>query len=152
MRDQRFVAVHRGGTLSKEQHGHLIQWAHDCAGHVLPLFGEKADDRLQEALLLAGIGKNGETSVGSARKASLEAISVAHELSDPVEIAVARAVGHAVATFHMADHSLRAAEYALKAIRLSGKSTDQEREWQDDSIPADVRELVLSSRKKRSTK
>lgn len=34
MRDQRFVAVHRGGLLSKEHHRLLIRWAHNCAEDV----------------------------------------------------------------------------------------------------------------------
>lgn len=40
MRDKRFIAVHRGGPLSKEQHYQLISWAHTCTEHVLPLFGD----------------------------------------------------------------------------------------------------------------
>jgi hypothetical protein len=47
-----------------------------------------------------------------------KAIAVANESSsNAVSVALARAVGHAVATAHMADHSLRAADYALKAIK-----------------------------------
>ena len=37
---------------------------------------------------------------------------------DYAEIAVARAIGHTVATAHMADHSLGAALYALKAVKI----------------------------------
>ncbi|MDP2338888.1 MAG: hypothetical protein Q8N05_21040 [Bacteroidota bacterium] len=83
-------------------------------------------------------------SVGDARNASLKAIAVANESSIP--IAVARAVGHAVATAHMADHSLGAAMYALKAVKNAGKSIDAERKWQNEQLPSEITELVLSSR------
>jgi len=36
-------------------------------------------------------------------------------------------VGHAVATAHMADQSLIAAQYALKAVRYNGKSEEAEK-------------------------
>jgi hypothetical protein len=38
-------------------------------------------------------------------------------ISNPIAIAVASSVGHALATAHMADHSLGAAPDALKAVR-----------------------------------
>ena len=53
MRDKRFIAEHRGWPLKKEQHRQLIKWACDCAENVLPLFGEKLDERLKNALLIA---------------------------------------------------------------------------------------------------
>ena len=146
MRDKRFVAVHRGGLLSKEHHRLLVNWAHICATHVLSHFGQSIDERLNSALKSAKAWEQGEISVGEARNASLEAIAVANESSNPVSIAVARSVGHAVATAHMADHSLRAADYALKAINISGQSVDAERKWQDQQLPADIKDLVLSAR------
>ena len=87
--------------------------------------------------------------MGKAREASLGAIAVANETSNPVVIAVARSVGHAVATAHMADHSIAAAEYALKAINLSGKSIEEERKWQDEQLTSDISDLVLIARKKK---
>jgi hypothetical protein len=71
---------------------------------------------------------------------------VAREWANPVAVAAARAVGQAVATVHMADHSLGAAEYALKAVKAAGGSVELERTWQDEQLPAEVRELVLSAR------
>ena len=149
MRDKRFVAVHRGGPLNKEQHCQLVRWAHDCAEHVLLLFGESIDERLNAALRVSKAWEKGEISVGDARNASSVAIAVANESSNPVAIAVARAVGHAAATAHMADHSLRAAEYALKAIKTTGKSIETERKWQDEQIPYEIMELVVSARNKK---
>jgi hypothetical protein len=143
MRDERFVAEHRGGPLKKHQHYQLIQWACDCAEHVLHLYGNEIDRRLTKAIGVALAWKQGKASVGDARKASLSAIAV-------TAIAVARAVGHAVATAHMADHSLGTAWYALKAVKSSRGSTDEERRWQDKRLPQKVRDLVLTARKVRN--
>jgi hypothetical protein len=52
----------------------------------------------------------------------------------------------------MADHSLRAAEYALKAVRLAGKSIDIERKFQDKQLSLDIADLVLSARNKQNVK
>jgi hypothetical protein len=149
MRDKRFVAEHRGGLLKKEQHYQLMKWACDCAEHVLHLFGEKIDERLKNALHVATEWKQGNASVGAARKASVSAHAVARESSNPTAIAIARSVGHAVATAHMADHSLGAAWYALKAVKNVGKSTDAERKWQNDQLPSEIKELVLTARESR---
>ncbi|MCX6255149.1 MAG: hypothetical protein NTV31_11820, partial [Bacteroidia bacterium] len=64
-------------------------------------------------------------------------------------IAVARSVGHAVATAHMADHSLGAALYALKAVKNAGKSIDAERKWQNEQLPSEIMELVLTAMSKK---
>jgi len=146
MRDKRFVAEHRGGPLKKEQHHQLMIWACDCAGHVLHLFGDEIDERLKNALHVAYEWTQGNASVGDARKAALDALTVANESSNPAAIAVARAVGHTVATAHMADHSIGGALYALKAVKSAGKSTEAERNWQNEQLPSEIRELVLSSR------
>ncbi len=148
MRDKRFVAEHRGGPLTKDQHKQLILWACKCVEHVLPLISKKVDKRLTHAIKIAKEWTKEIASVGDARNASLDAIAVANELTNPIEIAVARSVGHAVATAHMADHSLRAAEYALKAIKLAGKSIDLERKFQDKHLSRLITELVLSARNK----
>jgi uncharacterized protein GlcG (DUF336 family) len=152
MRDKRFVAAHRGGPLTKDQHKQLIIWACKCVENVLPLITNKADERLTNAIKTAKEWTKGNASVGDARNASFQAIAVAKELTQPVAIAVARSVGHAVATAHMADHSLRAAEYALKAIQLAGKSIDIERAFQDKHLSPDITELVLTARSKPNTK
>lgn len=146
MRDKRFITEHRGGPLKKEQHSQLINWACACAEHVLPLLGEKPDKRLISALFIAREWEKGNATVGEARKAAVRSIAVANESSDPVAIAVARAVGHAVATAHMADHSIGPALYALKAVRNAGKPVDAERKWQNEQLPHEILELVMSSR------
>jgi hypothetical protein len=149
MRDKRFIAEHRGGPLKKDQHYQLMKWACDCAEQVLSLFGKKIDGRLTNALRVAKAWRQGNASVGDARKASVDAHAVARESSNPTAIAVARSVGHAVATAHMADHSLGAAWYALKAVKNAGKSIDEERKWQDEQLPSEIKDLVLTARKSR---
>lgn len=122
-----------------------MQWAIDCSAHVLPLFGDKPDPRLTNALKTADNWRQGKTSVGDARSAAYDILKLARELSDIVEIAVVRSVGHAVSTAHMADHSLGAALYALKAVKNAGASVKAEQKWQVEHLPGDVKELVLTA-------
>ena len=146
MRDNRFIAEHRGGLLTKKYHQQLMIWACVCIEHVLPLLGGTLDERLTNALLIAKEWANGNTTVGEAMKASVGAHAVARELTNPTSIAVARAVGQAVATAHMADHSLGAAIYALKAIKNAGKSIETEKKWQNEQLPSGIKEIVLNAR------
>ena len=146
MRDNRFIAEHRGGLLTKKHHHQLMIWACICAEHVLPLLDGTLDERLKNALLIAREWANGNTTAGEAMKASAGAHAVARVLTDPTSIAVARAVGQAVASAHMADHSLEAAIYALKAIKSAGKSIVTERKWQNEQLPLEIKEIVLTTR------
>lgn len=63
MRDKRFIAVHRSGPLTKEQHYQLMKWACDCVEHVLNLFGNLIYQRLMNALRTAKAWKKGNASV-----------------------------------------------------------------------------------------
>ena len=146
MRNKRFIAEHRGGSLNKKQHSQLIKWACECAENVLQLLGEESDVRLINALLIAKKWAKGEATVGDAMKASMNAHAVARESSNPISIAVARSAGHAVATAHMADHSIGAALYALKASKYADKSIDEERKWQYkqlEQLPLEIADLIL---------
>lgn len=146
MRDKRFVAVHRGGPLTGDQHRLLIRWARACSEHLLSVLDiGPMDDRLLHALQVAKEWEQGNATVGAAMKASLGAHAVARETADPVVTAVARSIGHAVATAHMADHSMGAPLYALKALKMAGKPLHEERVWQNEQLqqlPADIVELV----------
>lgn len=146
MRDNRFIAEHRGGLLTKKHHRQLMIWACVCTEHVLPILGGTLDERLKNALFIAREWANGNATVGEAMKASVGAHAVARELTNPISIAVARAVGQAVATAHMADHSLGAAIYALKAIKSAGKSIEVERKWQNEQLPSEIKKIVLTGR------
>lgn len=140
-----FIAEHRGGPLTKNNHRKLIKWARECAEHVLFLIEKDIDKRLIYALDIAGKWENGNVPTGIAMKASLGAHAVARQVKDPVYKAIARSVGQAVATAHMADHSLGGAFYALKAIKLAKKNVKKERDWQTkklDKLPPDIIEIV----------
>jgi len=145
MRDNRFVAVHRGGPLTKDRHRQLIRWAGECSEHILSLIDENIDQRLIHGLYVAKEWEKEKATVGEARNASVSAHALARESSNPIIIAVARSIGHAVATAHMADHSLGAALYALKAVKNAGKSVDAERKWQNEQLPSEIMELVLTA-------
>lgn len=145
MRDKRFVAEHRGGPLSREHHRMLILWSIKCVGHVLPLAGESGK-QIGDILAVGTDWEKGNATVGDARKAAVRAIALANASTNPVTTAIFRASGHAVATAHMADHSPGGAMYALKAVKLAGKSVEEERKWQNEILPAEIKDLVLSAR------
>lgn len=84
--------------------------------------------------------------MGDARKAAYGIIALTKELTDATTVFVARSAGQAVATAHMADHSLGAAWYALKAVQSVGNSVEAELMWQNKQLPPQIRELVLSAR------
>jgi len=152
MRDKRFIAVHRGGLLSMEHHRQLIKWARGCAEHVFPLLNGNVDERLITALEVADRWRKGEVLTGEAMKASVAVHAAAREYIEPSSIFVARAVGHAVATAHMADHSLGGALYALKALQAAGKSIEEEKEWQLkqlQELPSDIAYLVKATMMKK---
>lgn len=149
MRDRRFITEQRGGLLSRGRHIQLMRWACDCAEHVLPLYGNHIDEPLLKNLRVARAWTEGRATVGEARRASLESIAVAREAPNPTAAAVARAVGHAAATAHMADHCLGPVLYALKALRSSGTPIDEEMKWQEAGLPSDIKDLVVSARERR---
>jgi len=153
MRDVRFKAVHRGGPLDLERHRQLAIWAADCAEHVLPLFSRRhpLDGRPRRAIDTARAWAAGEVRVGAARTAALAANAAAREATDIAAREAARAAGQAVSTAHMAEHSLGAAWYAVRAVQASLEnpadvgSADRERDWQRGRLPPSIRELVLSA-------
>lgn len=147
-----FIAEHRGGPLTKDNHRRLIKWAIECSEHVLFLIDNEIDKRLFYALDVAKQWENDIVPTGVAMKASLGAHMVARQVESPVYKAVARSVGQTVATAHMADHSLGGAFYALKAIKLAKKDIENERDWQVKKLgelPAEIIEIVQEMWKKK---
>ena len=150
MRNKDYIAEHRGGLLSKSHHSLLARWAADCAEHVLSIFSDvSADTRPRDAIRAAREWSEGRISVGDSRNAALAAHEAAREIKDKSMAAceVARSAGHAAATAHMADHALRAAQYALKAIKNHPTSVEDELEWQNNQLPEEIRDLVRNTRK-----
>jgi len=145
MRDKRFIAIHRGGSLTLEHHHLLMLWACCCAEHVFPLLENGPDPLLLNALAAGRAWVEGQATVGDARKAAVALLALAREQRDPVAIAVTRACGHAVATAHMADHAPGGALYAVKAVKARGRSTEEERTWQVSQLPVEIRNLIIST-------
>ena len=151
MRDHRFVAEHRGGPLALSRHRLLAAWAADCAEHALESIGPAAGDpRVEEAIAAARAWARGEIPVGEAREASLAAHAAARDAGTQAAAAAARAAGHAVATAHMADHALRAAAYARKAVGADRGNVVAELAWQRTRLPAGIRDLVAGDEPARS--
>lgn len=145
LRDLRYKAEHRGGPLSREHHCLLMLWACDCAEHVFTLLPDGPHPLHLNALAVGRAWADGKATVGEARKAAVALLALARELSDPAAIAVTRACGHAVATAHMADHAPGAALYAVKALNARGISADNEKRWQTDHLPQEIKKLVIST-------
>lgn len=138
-----FIAEHRGGPLTKENHRRLNKWARECAEHILLMIDKKdIDHRLMEALQVSKAWESNQASTGQAMKASLNAHAVARETIEPLLKAIARSVGQAAATAHMADHSLGGAFYALKAVRAANKNVEKERDWQENQLAKLPKELI----------
>lgn len=145
MRNPRFVATHRGGDLTRDEHIELMQWAISCFQRVLPYYGEKLDEPMKHAITVAEGWCEGTYRTGDAISASRSVHSLSRDISDPVAQAVARSVGHGVATAHMADHSMGAALYAQRALKFAGKPYGDEKLWQVkqlDRLPEDLADLV----------
>jgi hypothetical protein len=143
-----FVTEHRGGPITIDTHRKLMRWARKCSEHVLPILDLNIDKRLIYALQVAKEWQDDNAPTGKAMKASRAAHAAARDAANPVLTAISRSVGQAVATAHMADHSIGAALYALKALKLAGKSVNEEREWQIQQLqhlPANIAALVLTT-------
>lgn len=138
--------MHRGGTLSLENHRKLMKWAIACYEHVLPYYDRELDQVLLDAMHCASEWSRGTCSTGDAIKASRNVHVFARTLPDPVARSVARAIGHGVATAHMADHCLGPALYGQKAVILAGNSASVEKARQIGKLfadlPDDIAQLV----------
>ena len=85
-----FIAEHRGGPLTKENHRKLMRWARECSKHVLPLINGTIDRRLVYALRVSKEWENNKVPAGEAMKAASAAHAAARESTNPASIAVAR--------------------------------------------------------------
>ena len=157
VRDPRLITIRRGGTLTDEHHHLLAEWALQCAEHVLPLFEAQVpgDSRPRDAI---GVGRawiRGEVPMTVAHDSAFIANAAARGLPDAPKFA-ALSAGQAVAVAHVAAHDLGAAAYAIRAAGASVADGDaalaraQERQWQREQIPSELRDLVLEDQRARS--
>jgi hypothetical protein len=147
MRDKNWILEHRGGYLNKEQQKQLIKWAINCVNHLLSLLNNNINEKIIDAI---NIGNNWiieKAKTIDAINKSREIIKYVKTLDNELEIAITRAAGHAVATAHMADHSMGTIYYGLKAIKITGGSKESEINWQIEHIPNEIKELVLEGLK-----
>jgi len=157
VRDNRFITLRRGGSLTDSDHHLLALWAASCAEHVLHLFEsvQPADRRPREAIEHARAWVRGEVTMMQARAAGGHAMGAARDLRGAARHA-AYAAGQAGAVAHVAAHELGAAAYAIKAVRAAapeGRSDAAGRgecQWQRDQLPDAIRELVLDDQRLRN--
>src|SRR5258705_593689 len=119
-RDQRFITLRRGGTLTDADHHLLALWAAACAEHVLRLFeaAKPSDARPRHAIAQARAWVRGEITISQARAAGGHAMAAARNLRGAARDA-AYAAGPAGVGGHGAAHELGAAAYAIKAARAA---------------------------------
>src|SRR3954451_9586804 len=157
IRDPRFIAVRRGGTLTDADHRLLALWAADCAEHVLHLFEEvrPADDRPRHAIELARAWTRGEVAMTQSRTAAGHANAAARDLRGAPRHA-AYAAAQAAVVPHVAAHELGAAAYGIKAVRAAATQDEAESSgslecrWQRDRLADEIRELVLDDQRLRN--
>ena len=134
--------------LRVEDHRALVLWACDCAERVLPRFEEACpeDDRPRKAIEAGRAWARGEMPFSEVRAAALAAHAAARNADQPA----ARAAGHAAATAHVPGHARHAAAYAIKAVTSAADPTDaaaaEEREWQYQQLPKNLRSVAFPSR------
>jgi hypothetical protein len=156
-RDQRFVTIRRGGTLTDADHQLLALWAASCAEHVLDLFesAQPEDPRPRQAIEQARAWVRGAIKMSQARAAAGYANAAARDLSGAARHA-AHAAGQAAAVAHVAAHELGAAAYAIKAARAAAPAGAGERagrrecQWQRDQLPEAIRALVCDDQRLRN--
>ena len=155
VRDERLVAIGRGGTLTDTHHQLLAVWAAACAEHVLHLFeGEvSADTRPRQAIDAARAWADGRMKMMQARALGGHAMGAARPLRGAARFA-AYAAGQAACVGHVPEHDLGAAAYAIKAVQAADSSNAEagriEREWQRQQLPSKVRDLVLEDQVRRN--
>jgi hypothetical protein len=143
MRNKNWVLEHRGGTLNIEQQKLLMKWSIDCVIYLFPLLNNNINQAIIDAI---NIGNNwiiGKAKTGDAINISRKILKFVKSLDNELEILVTRAAGHAVATAHMADHSMGPIYYGLKAIKINGGSIEKEIEWYMKNIPNEFKEQIL---------
>jgi hypothetical protein len=157
VRDPRFITMRRGGMLTVDDHRLLMQWATDCAEHVLHLV-ERAvpgDERPRRAIELGRAWTRGEATMTEARTAAGHANATARDLRSAPRFA-AYAAAQSAAVAHVAAHELGAAAYAIRAVASAAIAGDgasagrAECRWQRERLPAGIRDLVLDDQRLRN--
>ena len=134
MRKAQFVAQHRGGLLSIEDHRQLMKWALSMTEHLVPYLCAPIDPLIIGALDVGKKWSEGCVGTGQAIKLSRAVHTFARSVEDPAYKLFCRSVGQAVATAHMADHSLGPIYYGQKLMNLLHLDAAKELSWQLASL------------------
>ena len=133
-------------VVDADDHVRLAVWAADCAEHVLSFFEDEypEDDRPRRAI--EACREWADTRVfrmSDVRASSLGAHAAARSApAGSLAQFAARAAGQAAATPHAPAHALGPAWYGAKIADLAGLG--DERTWQFERLPADLRAYVLA--------
>ena len=119
-------------------------WAADCAEHVVQYFeaAHPEDDRPRRAIeACRAWSRTGVFRMADVRRDSLAAHAAARDAAArSAAHFAARAAGQAVATAHVASHSIGAAWYGAKAADAAAAL--DEREWQYGRLPEHLRGYI----------
>jgi len=104
--------------IELQKHRTLIMWAFDCVQIPLATFEKKYPNeyRPRKALELCKDWAKGMIKMPIAKRAILEAHTVAKEIDDNEDVALVHAIGQGVATVHVETHALGLVFYELSAI------------------------------------
>nr|WP_319472948.1 hypothetical protein [uncultured Sphaerochaeta sp.] len=130
MRNRLFIAEHRGGLLSPEDHRFLMKWALACTEHLGEYHEFPEEVVITSALEIGHRWSEGDARTGEAMKASRVVHAFARTVGDKPSQFYCRAVGQAVATAHMADHALGPVWYGRKLLVLLNRDAEKELSWQ----------------------
>lgn len=156
-RDQRFITIRRGGTLTDSNHYLLAIWAAKCAEHVLRYYEKEypSDNRPRRAVEAARAWANKEIKLDKAKEAAYHSNVAAKDKAGAAKYA-ALSAGQAAVVGHVAAHELGSAAYAIRAVMAASEENEkidsgrQECEWQKRQLPDEIRELVIDDEKKRN--
>ena len=114
------------------------RFGRDLVEHLIELTGSQVG---QEPDIEAGWAVSqaclaGQTRMHDVRQAGFKIHALAKQAENPLEQALLRVIGHAVATSHMKEHAMVASDYAIKLINLAYRDdlavVQKERQWQLD--------------------
>ena len=112
------------------------RFGRDLVEHLIELTGCKVG---QEPDVEAGWAVSqaclaGQARMHDVRQAGFKIHALAKQAENPIEQALLRVIGHAVATTHMKEHAMVASDYAIKLINLAYPddlaAVQKERQWQ----------------------
>ncbi len=156
-RDQRFITIRRGGTLTDSDHYLLAAWAAKCAEHVLRFYEEEypSDNRPRRAIEAARAWAGKKINLDTAKASAYNSNAAAKDKVGAAKYA-ALSAGQAAVVGHVAAHELGAAAYAIRAVMAASGEDERssngrkECEWQIEQLPEEIKELVIDDEKNRN--